>query len=269
MTMTRFVRTFIALILAMAGTLARAESFDHSLLDGLLERTVSSQDGGRSTVVNYAAIKGLQSTLSSYLEDAAAVDRKAFDAWPKTDQLAFLINVYNAATIELVAKAYPDIASIKDLGTLLSSPWRKNFVKLFGSERSLDDIEHRLIRGSGRYDDPRIHFAVNCASIGCPALRTEAYSGDRLDSQLEEQTILFLSDRSRNRLNGDRLDVSPIFKWYREDFEKGFRGADSLSAFLATYAGPLGLDGDVEKRLAEDRLKIGFLKYDWRLNAKR
>ena len=92
-----------------------------------------------------------------------------------------------------------------------------------------------MIRGSGRYNDPRVHFAVNCASIGCPALRSEAYQAERLDSQLDEATRLFLADRNRNRVVGQSLQVSSIFKWYREDFEKGWRGFYSLNDFFVFY----------------------------------
>jgi hypothetical protein len=136
-----------------------------------------------------------------------------------------------------------------------------------GEKRSLDDIEHGLIRGSGRYNDPRIHFAVNCASIGCPALRNQAYRGDILEAQLEEATVLFLSDKSRNRLSEGSLQISSIFKWYREDFERGWRGAATLPQFLALYKDSLGL-GDAETdELASGNITIAFLDYDWKLNS--
>jgi hypothetical protein len=139
---------------------------------------------------------------------------------------------------------------------------------LLGKERTLDEIEHELIRGSGRYRDPRLHFAVNCASIGCPALRGEAYDGARLEAQLDEQARRFLSDRSRNRLEGGTLHVSPIFKWYRGDFEQGWRGANTLGAFLALYADAIGLIPAQAQALREGTLPIEFLDYDWRLNAR-
>lgn len=245
---------------------ASAEPFDHSPWDGLLKKTVSSRDGGRSTQIDYAAIQQSSTGLSGYLSRTEGVAQESFDGWAKAEQLAFLINVYNARTIELVLRRYPDISSIKDLGSLVASPWKKAFVPLFGRMLSLDDIEHGLIRGSGRYGDPRIHFAVNCASIGCPALRAEAYSGDRLDAQLEDQTRLFLSDRSRNRLKGGTLELSSIFKWYREDFEKGFRQAASLEAFLALHAAALGLDEGDLALLKAGELTLRYLKYDWHLN---
>ena len=93
-----------------------------------------------------------------------------------------MINAYNAWTVEFILTKYPDLDSIKDLGSFFNSPWDKEFIPLLGKTVSLNDIEHGLIRGSDRYNDPRIHFAVNCASIGCPALREEAYTGDKLNN---------------------------------------------------------------------------------------
>ena len=207
-----------------------------------------------------------RSTLKSYLAGLSEVGQKEFDRWNKQEQLAFLINAYNAWTIELILTTYPNLESIKDLGSLFSSPWSKSFIPLLGKTRSLDDIEHGLIRGSGRYNDPRIHFAVNCASIGCPALRAEAYVSENLDQQLEEQIKVFLSDRSRNRINGGVLEFSSIFKWYREDFEKGWLGLDSLTELFVQHADNLGLSTSDVKRLQTGQIGIEFLDYDWRLN---
>ena len=162
--------------------------------------------------------------LADYLGQLAAVSSREFQQWSRADRLAFLINTYNAWTVELILTEYPDISSIRDLGSLFRSPWSRRFVSLFGEMVSLDHIEHELIRGPDGFQEPRIHFAVNCASVGCPALRQEAYVGDRLESQLEDATGRFLADRSRNRLDGDVLRVSEIFDWYEEDFEQGWRG---------------------------------------------
>ena len=264
----RLIAVLSALLFSIVSSVAAAE-FDHSTLDSLLKEHVSTSDGGRSTKVDYLAMKQSQSALTEYLSRTAEVSKTAFNSWPKSDQLAFLINVYNARTIQLVLEGYPGIASIKDLGSVFSSPWGKDFVPLFGSKRSLDDIEHELIRGSGRYNDPRIHFAVNCASIGCPALRAEAYSGDRLDAQLEDQTRKFLSDRSRNRFRNGNLEVSSIFKWYGEDFKAGYRGSRSPEAFLSLYSEMLGLSESDQRRLKDGGMQIRYLNYDWRLNSLR
>lgn len=261
-------RVLIAVLAILASHMqALAAGFDHSDFDRLLERYVLSRDEGVSTTVDYTGIKQSKAELARYLAKTESIDRAAFDAWSKADQLAFLINVYNARTIELVLEGYPGISSIKDLGSTFSSPWSKDVVTLFGEKFSLDDVEHGLIRGSGRYGDPRIHFAVNCASIGCPALRNEAYIGEKLDEQLEDQTWKFLSDRSRNRLKGSSMEVSSIFKWYGEDFESGFRGTKSIGQFLALYSKAIGLDEAATGDLREGRIGIRYLKYDWRLNA--
>lgn len=246
----------------------QAAGFNHVAWNTLLKKHVVVLRGGQVTQVDYAGLKAQRSELKQYLSTASAISRPDFDQWSKSEQLAFLLNAYNAWTVELILTEYPNITSIKELGSLLQSPWKKRFIPLLSDTRSLDDIEHDLIRGSGRYNDPRIHFAANCASIGCPALRPEAYVAERLEAQLEDATQKFLSDRSRNRIEGDTLKVSSIFKWYRDDFEKGWRGANTLERFLAIYHGPLGLNAASVKRLAAGEIDIDFLDYDWRLNAK-
>lgn len=260
-------RIVLVLCLAVFAALpAQAGAFDHGPWNDLLQRHVLVLRSGQATQVDYAGMAEDRVRLTHYLDATSAVSRAQFDRWSASDQLAFLINAYNAWTVNLVLQGYPAIGSIRDLGSLLQSPWKKRFIPLLGSTRSLDDIEHSLIRGSGRYREPRAHFALNCASIGCPALRPEAYVGAQLDTQLESATRRFLSDRSRNRFAGDRLDVSSIFRWYREDFETGWRGANSLAEFLSLYGDALGLDAPQRQKLALDGFAIEFLDYDWRLN---
>ena len=260
------INKYLCLFMLMVPSFLVAETFDHSEWDKLTKAHVVEIRGGVATEVDYRSFKKNDRALSAYLKQLASVSRAQFDGLSKSEQLAFLINAYNAWTVELILTEYPNLDSIKDLGGFLSSPWKKEFVPLFGGEVSLDHIEHELIRGSGRYNDPRIHFAVNCASVGCPALRAEAYVGDRLDQQLETQTKAFLKDRTRNRLQKKEIEVSSIFKWYQDDFEQGWRGADSLEAFLALYSHSLGLDQATEKRLKSGKIDIEFLDYDWRLN---
>jgi len=263
--MIRTVVLTLAFILALTGG-ARAE-FNHEVWDNLLQHHVKVVDGGKATQVDYRALSESHAILAGYLDTLSTISQAEFDGWPKPDQLAFLINAYNSWTVELILSRYPDLTSIKDLGSIFQSPWKKKFIPLFGNTLSLDDIEHGLIRGSGRYNDPRIHFAVNCASIGCPALKNRAYRGEMLDKQLEEAATSFLADKSRNRLNGNTLQVSSIFKWYREDFEKGWRQANTLGQFLALYGESLGLDEETRKNLAAGRIGIDFLEYDWQLNS--
>lgn len=171
----------------------------------LLKVHVKTINNGHSTVVDYAGLQQQQAQLQRYLARLSQVSQGEFDRWPKTQQLAFLINAYNAWTIELVLTKYPKLTSIKDLGYFFQSPWDKAFIALLGKNMSLNDIEHGLIRNSGRYNDPRIHFAVNCASIGCPALREEAYTGEQLEWQLTDQTQRFLTDKSRHYIKKDTL----------------------------------------------------------------
>jgi hypothetical protein len=262
--MPRIALTFLLVLLTAHP--ARAAAFDHGPWKELLQSHVVELRGGQATQVDYAGIRRDGSQLARYLAATSAVSRAEFDRWPAPEQLAFLINAYNAWTVELIVRADPKIASIRDLGSLLQSPWKKRFIPLLGETRSLDEIEHELIRGSGRYREPRIHFAVNCASVGCPALRREPYVAARLDSQLEDATRQFIGDRTRNRVSGESLQVSSIFKWYREDFETGWRDARRLGAFLALYGAALGLDEAQRRRLVAGDMSISFLDYDWRLN---
>ena len=137
---------------------------------------------------------------------------------------------------------------------------------MLGESRTLDELEHEMIRGNPDLMDPRIHFAVNCASIGCPALRTTAYTGEQLEAQLEESTTQFLSDKQRNRYNSeqDALEVSKIFDWYEDDFEGA---AGSLSHYLLQYSDTLGIPANRQKALDEGGLEVQFLPYDWSLNS--
>lgn len=252
----------------MVGTASSAQDIDNTAWDALLAAHVQTPDGGKSTWVDYQGMMQDRQKLTEYLNHLAGVGQAEFDKLPRDDQLAFLINAYNAWTVELILTGWPNLKSIRDLGGFFSSPWKKSFVILLGETRTLDDIEHELIRGSGRYREPRIHFAVNCASIGCPALRAEAYTGARLKAQLHEQTVLFLSDPQRNRIEAGELWLSAIFDWYREDFEKGWQGFQRLEDFLIAYRDALGLSDTMVRQLRSGDMDIEHLDYDWRLNAK-
>lgn len=255
-------------VLGVLASNAFAQPFDHQQWHQLLQKHVVVLREGRATQVDYAGVAGQRQQLSTYLKQLESVSQQQFDSWPKAEQLAFLINAYNAWTVELIVRNYPGVESIRDLGSWLSSPWKKEFIPLLGATRSLDEIEHEMIRGSGRYEEPRIHFAVNCASIGCPALLAEAFTGASLEQQLDRATRLFLADSTRNRLKGDEVQISKIFKWYREDFERPWRGANSLESFLALYNTALQLSDSEVSQLVGGDLDIEFLDYDWGLNDK-
>ena len=242
-------------------------NFDNALWNALLKEHVRVIDGGQATQVNYGGMLADRDRLRIYLDQIAEVKRDDFDNWQQSEQLAFLINTYNAWTVELVLTEYPDLGSIRQIGLFPFSAWRRNIVNLFGKHVSLGDVEHGMIRGWGIYNEPRIHFAVNCAAIGCPALRAEAYVGHRLERQLEENTKLFLQDRSRNYFSEGRLYVSRIFDWYREDFEQGWLGVNSVSEFLASYANEIELTENGLSQLEQNDIHIRYLRYDWDLNG--
>ena len=262
-------RTFLLATAALAAP-ALAQAFDHrhAAWTSLLKKHVVLLDGGKASQLRYAGMAADGVALKGYLAALSAVSASQFDAFSKPQQQAFLINAYNAYTVDLVLTRYPKLNSIKDLGSLLQSPWKQKFVPLLGATTSLDGIEHDMLRVRGRYDDPRVHFAVNCASVGCPMLREEAYVAERLDAQLEEQAQRFVSDRSRNRWNpaSGRLEVSKIFDWYGEDFNLGHRGIASLPGFLARYADRLADTPADRERIAALKVPVSFLDYDWRLN---
>lgn len=258
--------SIIGVMVVMLPSMA-AGQFAHDAWHDLLNSNVHVIDGGQATQVNYTAMARDSARLQAYLGDVASVSRQTFDNWSTDDQLAFLINTYNAATVALVLTEYPDIDSIRDIGSLFQSAWSRPFVSLFGQRVTLDEIEHDMIRGWGIYKEPRIHFAVNCAAIGCPPLRAEAYIGARLDEQLDDNVRLFLADRTRNYADGNRLYISKIFDWYEEDFEKGWQGINSVSAFLSRYQDALNLTPQQAAALTAGRLSLRYLRYDWGLNS--
>lgn len=252
---------------------AQTQTFDHNHAPWttLLKKHVVLLRGGQASQVRYAGFAADRAPLKAYLDSLSAVTAEGFAKFTPTQQQAWLINAYNAFTVELILSKYPDLKSIKDLGNLLSSPWKRKWVPLLGSTVSLDDIEHGMLRQRGRYDEPRIHFAVNCASVGCPMLREEAYAADKLEAQLAQQTQRFMADRTRNRFNPKRgqLELSRIFDWYGEDFRLGHRGLTSVTGFAAMHADLLADAPADRERVRQGQLEISFLDYDWALNDTR
>ena len=258
------------LLLFLAMPVAAMAQFDHShaAFTALLKKHVVLVDKGSASQVRYAGLSAERPALKAYIESVSKVPESEFKGWSKPQQLSFLINAYNALTLELILQRYPDLKSIRDFGYLpFNNIWKKKWFTLLGREYYLDGIEHEMIRAPGVYDDPRIHFAVNCASIGCPMLREEAYVAERLDAQLDQQTLRFVSDRARNRVNAQgELEVSKIFDWYKGDFSKGLRGIGSSEAFFARYAKQLTDNPEHQKQVADGKAAIRYLDYDWTLN---
>jgi hypothetical protein len=257
------------LVAALAVTPAWGFDHQHQVWTLLLQRHVTWLSGGHESRVSYAGFQQDRQVLKRYLDSLSAVNPSEFDAWSKPQKLAFLIDAYNAYTVELILTRYPNIKSIRDFGLVFNNPWKKRFFSLLGEKRNLDDVEHGMIRARGVYDDPRVHSAVNCASIGCPALRDEAYVAERLDWQLDDQMTRFLSDHTRNRYNGRSgvLEVSKIFSWYGDDFAQGFRGWTSVKVMFAAYANLLSDDPSGQRRVRDKQAAVRYMAYDWALNS--
>lgn len=237
---------------------AETRSPDHSVFTAVLQDHVTD---GR---VDYAAIEK-DPRLTLYLADIAGTDPATLPS--RVDRLVLWINAYNAYTLKLVADGYP-IDSIHDLGTggriigwlINRSPWDIRFAEVGGEVYTLNEIEHEIIRP--RFEEPRIHFAIVCAAVSCPSLRSEAYLPEKLDVQLDEQTRLFLNDRRSNRfdLADGRAWLSPIFSWFEEDFGNS---DEAVMAFVVPY---LDLKETAQTPKSEDRWKVDYTDYDWSLN---
>jgi hypothetical protein len=243
---------------------AGAVDHQHRTWNALLQKHVHWLPDQHQTRTDYAGFKTDRSQLKTASAEFSAITQTEFDQWTPDQQKAFLINAYNAFTIELILSKYPDLKSIKDLGSLLQSPWKKEFFSLLGKPRHLDWIENDMLRP--RYKDPRIHVGINCASIGCPALRNEAYVAAKLDAQLDDSMLHFLSDATRNRYRDGKLEVSEIFKWFATDFEKGYKGFSSVNDVFARYAARLNQDPSVQAQIRRKAVPVSYLPYDWMLN---
>lgn len=262
-------RHFITLLAAaaIAPLSAHAQTaFDHNhtAWDALLKKHVRWLSDGKQSRANYKGFAADRAALKAVLDSLSAVPKATFDSWSRPQQMAFLINAYNAFTVELILTRYPDLKSIKELGSFVQSPWKKKFFTLLGEQRHLDWIEHEQLRP--RYNEPRVHAAVNCASIGCLALRDEAFTATRLEAQLEDGMRRFMGDRTRNRVKGDKVEASSIFKWFREDFEQGHGGFKQVEDVFAKYAEQLSDQPAEQAALKAKTLGVNHLDYDWSLN---
>lgn len=216
----------------------------HEPYDKVLKQYVSSG------MVEYAKLKNDRSSLDAYLTKLAGIEKKQFDTWSKDARLAYLINLYNAATLQLIIDNYP-LKSIKDIGSFFKGPWDQSVVLLFGKKITLNNLEHDIIRKE--YKEPRIHMALVCAAKGCPPLRSESYAAEKLNEQLNDQSKTYLTSLKGMRIDKSkgRVYLSAIFKWYGDDFT-------SVTAFVQKHSGQ-SLDG----------LSISWLDYDWSLNERK
>jgi hypothetical protein len=263
-----FLIAACALLLWSSGVFA--QNFDHNYgqWDAQLKKHVKWLPDNKQTRVNYKGFAADRAELGKTLESLSAVTPAQYASFNKDQQMAFLINAYNGFTIELILSKYPDVKSIKNV-TTFGSPWKKKFFQLLGEERNLDWIEHERLRPSiagGGFKDPRIHVAIVCASIGCPALPPEAFTATKLDGQLEDGMLRFVSDKTRNRYADGKIQASSIFKWFKEDFEKGYKGFNKVEDVFAKYADKLSEDNAAQGSLRAKTVSISHLDYDWSLN---
>ena len=228
----------------MAGSTAPS----HQLWNELLKSNVKP-DG----LVDYKGFIREKPKLEKYLKllSENAPDRKT---WSKNEQLAYWINVYNAFTVKLIVDFYPT-KSIRDLGPRIKIPlikdvWHYKFFKIAGVEMSLDEVEHSILRKE--FEEPRIHFAINCASVSCPPLLNEAFVVANLENQLTRVATTFINDPTRYKISSQSAQLSPIFSWFKGDFTK----KGTLIEFLNRYA----------KVKLSPNARVTFMEYNWNLN---
>jgi len=222
---------------------------DHAIWNRLLQEHVSA-DGW----VDYAGFQAAEVQLDAYLTILSK--STPAESWSEADKLAYWINAYNAFTVKLIVDHYP-LGSIKELHPkpyipMVNSVWNKRFFSLEGRETNLDEIEHKILRK--KFDEPRIHFAIVCASVSCPRLRNEAFVAEKLETQLREQAESFINDDLRNQITAEEIRISRIFQWFKGDFTK--RG--SLIQFLNQYS---------QVKISENA-RIRHLDYNWDLNER-
>lgn len=227
---------------------SESKPVSHQIWDQLLKKHVG--DNGK---INYKGFIKDTTKLNQYIELISS-HYPNDQYWSREQQMAYWINAYNAFTVQLVIRHYP-VKSIKDIGskfqvTFINTVWDIKFINIEGDKMDLNNIEHGILRK--KFRDPRIHFAINCASNSCPQLRNEAFDPEKLDKQLEEQAIAFINDPSKNIIRADGIKISKIFSWFKGDFTR----SSSLIDFLNTYS----------KVKINAKVKIDYVKYDWELN---
>jgi hypothetical protein len=220
--------------------------------------------------VDYQELLRDRSGLDQYVARAAALDSEGFKKWSRGEQMAFWINTYNALTLKAIVDHYP-VDSIRDVGNVIQSVWDKLKFTVMGRTITLTEIEHSILRVE--FSEPRIHMAINCASIGCPPLLNEPFVAADLEEQFKQITTAFLSDSSKFRIDKkkNRVHLSPIFKWFGEDFVLKYASVkkrakldkkeNAVLNFLMAYAN----EADAAF-LRGDGFKLKWLDYDWGLN---
>ena len=251
----RAVMTGLATLLAAPALIGRAAAApDHAEYEAILSAHVVAGADGLNRV-RYGDLK--RQALAGLAAHIAQLQGVRASALPPGEQKAFWINLYNAKTLHVLAENYP-VASIKDInlggGFFGRGPWKAKLLRLEGRDLSLDNIEHDILRQE--FNEPLIHYALNCASVGCPNLQKQAYRAATLEDQLHAGARAYVNHPRGLSVNGNRLIASKIYRWYAADFG----GAAGLSRHWAAYAAPT-LKNQLSALGSADRYV-----YDWSLN---
>jgi hypothetical protein len=246
----------IALLLGSWVLVYNASAFDHnySQWNALLQKYVTSTNGGVTTSVQYSELVTNTVQLNEVLQSLSKVTQSEFDSWSQQQQIAFLVNAYNAFTWKLIVDHHP-VTSIKKIGGWRNQ-WKMDFFELLGKPRNLDWIEHSVLRK--KYKEPRIHFALNCASISCPPLRQQAYTAQNLEEQFQNQTILFLRNPQETKIDvqNKTIKVSKLFDWFAKDFGEN---TQEVIAWISQY---------LPTTVSIKDFELQYTNYDWNLNGK-
>ncbi len=231
-------------------------AIDHGPWQGILDRYLDTGDVSGINLFDYGRVgAGDRELLRRYLSDMQSLDPRSFN---RKEQMAYWINLYNALTVDLVIDHYP-VKSIKEIGGLFSfGPWNEVAARIAGNDLTLNDIEHKILRPT--WKDPRIHYAVNCASLGCPNLSPKVYDAANLEALLDKGARDYVNHPRGVRFVDGELVVSSIYHWYRDDFGAGDQ---SLLRHLQRYASL-----ELQDKLSRYRGAIDH-EYDWSLNAPR
>ena len=240
---------------------ARADRPDVAHYRAVLQEHVDSHGQ-----VSYRALKASPDKLSRYLQWVANLDPGVVGSWGAKARIAFWINTYNAWTLKAIIDHYP-IKSIRKI----PSVWDKKSFTALGRLMSLNEVEHEVLRK--RFDEPRIHFALVCASVGCPILWNEPYTGARLDAQLDDQVRRFVRLARNLRLDHEagKVGLSSIFDWYGKDFVPRARrdtaSREEINRAVLDYLAPFVSPRDREL-MSRKGVPVGFVAYDWSLNER-
>ncbi|RLV61155.1 DUF547 domain-containing protein [Parashewanella curva] len=228
---------------------------DHQAWQILLDRYLLEEENFR--VFNYSTVSSAdKQALKDYIQSLSSIDPRQLN---RNEQLAYWVNLYNALTVDLVVEHYP-IASIKEIGDGITGPWNIEAIEIADQAVTLNQIEHKILRPI--WQDPRIHYVINCASLGCPDLPYKALSSSDIEYQLNQAAVMFINQNKGVDINNEKLVLSSIYNWFSEDFGEN---QTELMTHISQFAKP-----ELKNKLAEITKQKSFnieFQYDWKLNV--